>query len=569
MPQFVNGVYFTSPGSAVTVNDSQFLGSPNAGGNGIVVIGSTDDGQPNIALSFSSPAQALATLKNGDGLQAVLNVFTGASKMSGAASVWFIRPEIATQATSKVNNISSVEQIALTTTSYGTLGNMAKWMITTGSTSGYKVSQGFDYVGAGGQTYAPFSQDNISLNVFSLYYTGSDTPKVTITDTALTIAGATTTLATIALSASLTVQNLVNQINQVADFNAVALDPNPSDTVASFFDNVTSVAVATSSTSPTIFTANVTAVVNAINQAGMYFTATRQAGATAIATSTMWTYATGGTTPSATNSNWQDAYSTAQSITNVLIVEPASSSYAIWAMNDAHCKYMASLGIGRRGYVGDASGQTMTTEITQAALLNSNTTSIVWPEQYEFDYNGNNVLMAPYLVACLVAGMRIAYTPANALTRQGITSNGMGQTVTPGMVGQGLTGGLCVLAPNQAGTVIVTQDRTTWLQNTAYDKVENSTGMIVDIISADLNAILSSFIGQAASATLATSVQVAVYDRLSYWSSQGYLASAPSLTDVAITVNGDVITGTAKAAIDVPANYIALQLIPTAVTAAA
>ncbi len=93
--------------------------------------------------------------------------------------------------------------------------------------------------------------------------------------------------------------------------------------------------------------------------------------------------------------------------------------------------------------------------------------------------------------------------------------------------------------------------------------------MIVDIISADLNAILSSFIGQAASATLATSVQVAVYDRLSYWSSQGYLASAPSLTDVAITVNGDVITGTAKAAIDVPANYIALQLIPTAVTAAA
>lgn len=555
---FINGVYFGSPGTNVTINDSDFQPAPASGGLTSLFIGPATDGEPNTVLSFTSPQTAQSILKGGDLLQGVLNAFAGAQSVNnGALTVLAIRPEIAIQATSAIKSSGATTQIPLTATSYGLIGNSSKYMIQPGSVSGYKISQATDFVGPGTQTYPSNTTDNVSLPVLSISCTGSS-PSVTVSDSAFQVTAGGSQIANIALSSSVTVQQLVNQLNQISSITAVALDSNQNDTTGAFFDNVTSQTISTSSAAPTTLYANVTAVVRYFNNQNLYFTTTRSANATSLATSNTWTYATGGTTPTAATSDWQNAYTTAQTVVGANLIQPVSPSYTLWAMNDAHCQYMASLGQPRRGYLGDASGQPMATELSQASILNSNRSTIVWPEQEGVNYNGVQTTVAPYLQACFIAGQRAATVPYDALTQQPVPSNGMGQAVTPPMVTQGLAGGLAIIAPNAQGVVVLQQDRTTWLQSTAYDKVENSTGLVSDIIVTDLNATLQQFVGKGKGGAGVASV--AVLERLIYWWQQGYLSVQPVTSDVSLTKTGNAITGTANAAFDVPTNYIALQL---------
>lgn len=569
---YVNNVYMPAPGTAVVINDQNFQGQPATGGLGLLLIGPATDGEPNTALSISGPSQALAVLKGGDLLQGALNAFAGAAKGGGGLTLTVIDPTPRTQATSTINSTSASAAIALTTTAYGAQANDSKWLVQAGTTSGYQVTQATDFVGPGGLTYLPNTTNNISLVGLTLYYSGTGTaPTYTVSDTELVLAATTSDVGgTITFTSTMTVQQLVNQINLLAGWNAAVADPNPQDTVAAFFDNVTTAAsVSTSSATPTSVTANVTAVVRYFNTTQAYFTATREAGATNLATSSAYTYATGGTTPTATNTNWQNAYTTAQTVTGISVIQPVSGSYSIWAMNDTHCHYMTSIGSPRRGYLGDVSGQTLATEITQAGILNSNRSTVVWPEQAGVNYSGTSTTFAPYLVACSIAGQRCATAPYNALTQQPIVSSGMGQTVTPGQVAQGLAGGVAVIAPNQQGIVVLQHDMTTWLQNTAYDKVENSTGLVADIISSDLNAALQPFLGKPVTPSTVGAAQATLLQRLINWYNQGYLATAPVSSDVSLTGSGSAITGNANIAIDVPTNYIVLQLSPTAATVAA
>lgn len=569
---YVNGVFMAAPGSSVVINDQNFLGAPNTAGSGLMLIGPAVDGEPNTALSITGPSQALAVLKGGDLLQGALNAFAGAQKAGGGMQLTVIRPELATQATSTIPNASAVSQIALTTTSYGALANSSKWMVQAGSAGGYKVSQATDFVGPAAQTYPSNTTDNISLTGLTIYYSGTGTsPTYTVSDTSLVLAATTSdTGGTISLTSSTTIQQVANQINTLSGWNATVSDPNPQDLANAFFDNVTAAtAISTSSASPTPLTANVTAVVRYFNNANLYFTAVRQAGATSLATSSTWTYASGGSTPTATNTDWQNAYTTAQSVTGISIISCVSSSYSIWDMNDAHCHYMASVGQPRRGYLGDALAQSLATEITQAGLLNSNRSSLVWPEQKGVDFNGNNTTFAPYLVACAICGARAATPAPNALTQRPVLSQGMGQTVSPSMVAQALSGGVAVIAPNAQGIPVLQHDMTTWMQSTAYDKVENSTGLVADTISSDLNAALQAFVGKPVSNSTVGAAQGVLLQRLTNWYQQGFLAVAPKSSDIVLTGSGDTITGTATIAIDVPANYIVLQLSPVAATVAA
>jgi len=551
---YVNGVYMPIPGAAVTINDQDFRGSVGGTGLGILFIGPCTDGQPNTELQLSSPGNAIATLKGGDGLQAVLN----AMKSTGISKVSVIRPEIATQATSAINSAGVVAQIALITTSYGVLANSAKWTVQAATTQGYKVSQGTDFVGPGGQTYVTSTQDNINLPVLSIACTGT-TPTVTITDTSFVVTANATQVANITLNSTTTVQQLVNQLNQVATITATVQDPNPGDVTGALFDNLTTFTISGTPATPTTLYANITAVVRWFNALNLYFTATRDAGATTLNTANTWTYATGGTTPAAANSDWTNAYTTAQGTTGIDLISCVSPSYAIWAMNDAHCQYMATQGSPRRGYVGDALSATLSTEITQASILNSNRTSIVWPEQKGTDYNGNATTFASYLVAAGIMGQRAVAPNENSLVLDQVSSTGMGQTVTPPMVQQGLAGGVIVLYPNTSGKVVISQDRTTWLQNTAYEKVENSTGIVSDIVAQDLNKTLLNYVSQPISVSVGGAT-TAILARLNHWWDKGMLAAQPQSGDVSMTGVGTAISGTAKAAFVTPTNYAELTI---------
>jgi hypothetical protein len=142
---FVNGVYMVTPGTIVQINDSNFQAQPAIGGLVPLFIGPATDGQPNTPLTFSRPSDAVNALKGGDLLQGILLAFNPTDgNLNGASQVVAIRPEQATQATSAIGTA-----INLTTTSYGTLANLSKWMVTAGS-PGYNVTLATDFVGPGG-----------------------------------------------------------------------------------------------------------------------------------------------------------------------------------------------------------------------------------------------------------------------------------------------------------------------------------------------------------------------------------------------------------------------------------
>ena len=584
---YINGQYVVTPQASVIVNDNALTAPAVAPGLGLLLIGPATDGEPQTPIVLSSPGQAVQALKGGDLLQGALLAFSPGAGLQGPGSVTVIRPEAATQATSAVKDAAgTATEISLTTTSYGTLANDAKWMVQAGTTSGYNVTLATDFVGPGGQTYPPASQANVGLQAASLYYTGTGTsPTYTVTDTEFTVAAVTSdTGGTITFTSTMTIAQLAAQVSQFTGWVMTATDPNPNDLVApgstaipALLDNVSAATVGTTQATATAITANVAAVVNWINGTGAYFTAARAAGATALATSSTWTYATGGTTPAATTSNWTDAYTVAQSIVGISIVVPVAGGPATptstppyqWSDNDAHCSYMASIGQPRRGYVGDLLGMSLADETTYASGLNSNRTSLVWPGSKGSDYNGNATTFAPYLVACQVAGARAGLPLTGKLTQTAIGSGGLEVALTPAQVAQANAGGIACLAQASNGTIVVSWDRTTWLQSGAYDKVENLTGVAIDAVTVDLNQTLQLFVGKPITARTLGHAQTAIYGRLVYWKRQGVIVATPKPSDVSLSASGNQITGSASAAFEVPANYIALTLYARAYSGAA
>ncbi len=567
---YVNGQYMVTPQATVNVNDSALLAPASAPGYGLLLIGPATDGEPQTAITLSSPSQAVNVLKGGDLLQGVLNAFNPSNEVEGPGSITVIRPEQATQSTVTVDNATGgTAAMDLTTTSYGAESILSKVQITAGA-PGYNVTMGTDFTGPGGQTYSPSSDQDIALSVLSIYYSGTGTsPTYTVSDTGLVLTATTSDIGgTITFTSTMTVQQLVNQINALAGWNATVLDPNTTDLVQALFDNVaTAAAVGTTSATATTLYANVTAVVRWINAVGTFFTAVRQANAASLITSSSYLYAAGGTTPTAANSDWQNAYTLAQSLTGIDIVCPVIGSASIWTMNDAHCHYMSSLGQPRRGYVGDVTGQTVAQEITNAQALNSNRTSLVWPGSKGVDYNGNATTFASYIVAAQVAGMRSGAQIPGKITATSLVSQGLETTLSPAQVAQLNAAGIASLKNSQTGNVELSWDRTTWLQTTAYDKVENLTGMALDIVATALNGVLKQFVGQPVTASLLGHIKGEMLAELNNFYQLGFLSAAPASSAITLSANGQVVSGSANVQVIVPGNYIVVTLNATAFAA--
>lgn len=333
-----------------------------------------------------------------------------------------------TVASGTMQSAGAVTQVTLTTIRSGAAANQIKWAVSAGTTVGYKVTLGDDYSGV---VMAP--QDNISLAVLSIWYSGTGTsPTVSTTDTSLTVAATTSDVGgTVSFSAGTTVQQVVNQINQFAGWNAALLDPNPSDLATALLDNISSVVVGTTSATATTVSANVTAVVRYLNSGtNPWVTAVRAAGATSLATTGLWVYASGGSTGTATTATWQAAYTALQADTDVAWVVPVSPSATEWAANDAHCQYMHSLGYGRTGVVGGAAGTTLAAaQSAIQGLAYSPYTAYLANGVQDLNAAGQVVTYAPYLSAARVAAMQSVLPLNEALTLKPIQALGLEQTL--------------------------------------------------------------------------------------------------------------------------------------------
>lgn len=494
MSVFFGGRLLTTPTTASVVDDSGLVNQNISVGNVLALIGRSDGGEPKKALRFGSPRDAIATLRSGELLTAVLKAFDPSAQTGGPSEVVAVRVNPATQASLNLINASSQTAIELKSTDYGLYTNQIKVKVEDGTTLGKRVTVqlGNDY----------FTEDNIGRAALNVLYSGAQaTAVMSITNTTVTLqAPSGTTVATIDLNQFKTVQQLVDRINATANFSASVQDGNGARLALNGLDTVSNVNVKSGTYT---VRADLQAVVDWINGQGEGFvTATRPASSGTLPVNIPFTYLTGGSDGTTTNTDWSDAYTVLQQ-TDVQWVVPVSSDASIHAMNDAHCAFMSTVGKSeRRGIVGAASGTTDAAAIAAAKALNSDRTSLVHLGFYDYDADGNLTLFPPYILAALLGGAFSGVNPGTPLTNKSIKVRGLERDLrNPTDTDQLIKGGVLAVENTRAGYKVV-QSITTWLTNDNYNRVEVSTGVALDFVARNVREALDDLRGQKGSPIL-------------------------------------------------------------------
>lgn len=560
MSVFFNGRKWVSPATMSVVDDSAMNNKNLTVGNVVALVGRSSGGKPNTDLHFGSPSEAVAMLRDGELLTAVLKAFDPSAQTNGPSEVVAVRVNPAVQAALVLNDSTPAAAINLLATDYGLYTNQIKVKVEAGTTTGAKLTTQF------GQAY--YTDDNIGRSAFSILYSGAEaTATMTISGTTLTLAAPTgTTVATIDLATYPTVEQVVDRINAVASFAAVVLGGNQTKPTLNGLDYVTSVDVKTA-----LYTvkADLQAAVDWFNSVGEgYITATRATNAGKVPAALAFTYLAGGSDGTVTNTEWTNAYTMLQGV-DVQWVVPVSSDPAIHAMNDTHCTFTSNVTrMERRGIVGMPTGSSDAAAIAAALAINSDRTSLVHLGFYDYNSAGALTLYPPYILAALLAGAFAGVNPGTALTNKAIKARGLERklrnpTDTDALINGGV---LCVEETNTGYKVV--QSISTWLVNDNYNRVEVSCGVALDFVSRNVRNALDVLRGEKAS-PIALSRAVSITDstlrELARPEPQGPGvivgdANSPAYKGISASIEGDVMRVEFQCSPVIPINFIPVTI---------
>lgn len=560
MSVFFNGRKWTSPATMSVVDDSAMNNRNLTVGNVVAMVGRSSGGEPNTALRFGSPSEAVATLRDGELLTAVLKAFDPSAQTNGPSEVVAVRVNPAVQAALVLNDSTPAAAINLVSTDYGLYTNQIKVKVEAGSTSGLKLTTQF------GQSF--FTDDNIGRNAFSVLYSGAEvTASMTINGTTLTLfAPNATPVATIDLATYPTVEQVVDRINAVASFAAAVLDGNSTKPTLNGLDFVTAVDVKTATYTAK---ADLQAAVDWFNSVGEGFvTATRATGAGKVPAALAFTYLAGGSDGTVTSTEWSNAYTMLQTV-DVQWVVPISSDPAIHAMNDTHCAFMSNQGrMERRGIVGMASASTDAQAIAAAKALNSDRTSLVHLGFYDYNSAGALTLYPPYILAALLAGAFAGVNPGTALTNKAIKVRGLERKLrNPTDTDLLINGGVLCVEETNTGFKVV-QSISTWLVNDNFNRVEVSCGVAVDFVARNVRNAIDVLRGEKAG-PIALSRAVSITDtalrELARPEPQGPGvivgdATNPAYKNISASIEGDVLRVEFQASPVIPINFIPVTI---------
>lgn len=556
MAVFFNGRLWISPAVMSLVDDSAMRNKNLTVGNVLAVIGKSEGGAPATALRFGSPQEARAVLRSGELLTAIEKAFDPSSQTNGPSLVIGMRVNPAVQAGLTLKDAGSNDVIVLKSTDYGLYTNDIKVKVESGSVKGKKLTAqlGNDY----------FSKDNIYRDAFSVQYTGAEaTSRMSITGTTLTLeAPNATVVATIDLTVYKTIGQVVDRINATADFTASVLDGNIEKPSLQALDGYTDQDVKTAAVT---VTANLQACIDWLNSAGEGFLdATRASGALAAPANIPFTYLTGGSDGTVTNTEWQAAFDALQA-EDVRWVVPVSPLDSIHAMTDTHCAYMSNVArMERRAIVGPASGTTDSAAIDLAKAINSDRTSLVHLGFYDYNDAGELVLMEPYILAALIAGGFAGVDPGTPLTNKSIKVRGLERKLrNPTDTDVLIEGGVLCVEDTPNGYKVV-KSITTWLVNDNYNRVEVSTGVAVDFVARNVRDALEDLkgaranprvLGEAVSRTESALRELARPEPVGPGVIVGD-AENPPYKNITASIEGDVMRVEFQCSPVIPVNYI-------------
>lgn len=565
---FFNGRYHTRPQIDINVAIQAALGVLN-GAYSLVFIGSANDSEPQTLNWLTDVSQALESVQGGR-LYTALQMATQPLKgvAVGPSKIATLRVDEATQATGTLfgTGASPVAQIGLTSTSWGVNGNQVAVAVSPGSVSGYLVQVRNDVLGKS------VSQDNLARQAFSLYYTGSTLTDITVSVTAteLTVsAGATPTVVfTVSFATYTTVAQVVNQINQQANFVATVLTSNPSDASATL-DFATNAVVGTTSTAAAIITENLQQVIAWLNSGAQpWVTAVLDsAGGAGLATTGAWVYLSGGTVTAPVTTDWQNAFNLLATDSTVNFIVPLTGQAAVHAMLATHCAQMQAESLWRWGHVGGELGETPAQTLTRAQNLNSSSVMVNWPGVQSSVPTGAAVTYQPYYTAAITAGARAAQGLPLNIENQPLNVLGLEQS-SHAYVDELLQGGVAVLDSDVArGTYVVDAIMTTQAPISEITRQEVSQLIVGSFvrdaqanIQAEVQAVASSA-GTLTSQTLANLAANAVELTAEDYYNLGLFEAAPDPgTFTAVVSQANAVTVSGPIVVGAPDNFIGVNI---------
>lgn len=561
MSVFFNGRLYTSPTTASRVDDSALANQNLDVGNNLAILGLSVGGAPNTPLVFGSPSQAQAALIDGELLDAVLKAFSPSTETGGPAQVTAIRVNPALQSSLTLNNATPAAAINLVSTDYGAYTNQIKVKVETGSVQGKRLTTQYGT--------AIYTQDNIYKALMSILYSGGQaSAQMTISATSIVLAAPTgTTVATVDLTVYQTLQQVVDYINTIAGFAASVLGGFGTTVMANGLDFITAQDVKTALYT---VTGTLQACVDWLNSSGDALVTATRAAAGLVPANIPFTYLSGGSDGTVTNTQWSNAYTELQ-LVDVQWVVPVTSNPAIHAMNDAHCVFMSTvMSLERRGFVGAPLGTTDASALTLAMAINSDRTGYLHLGHYAYDNDppGLLTLYPPYMTAAILGGMFAGSDPGTPMTNKSISVQGLERLLrNPTDTDPLITGGVLCVESTKKGFKVV-KSNSSWLTNDNYDKVEISTGAAVDFMARNVRDALDVLRGQRNNPLLlsmAVQITESTLRLLAVQEPQGPGvlvgdADSPAYQNITATIAGDVINVQYQAAVVIPANFILVSI---------
>ncbi len=557
---FFNGRKLVTPQVASNVNDDKMIGQTGGVGQVLALIGHAKGGEPLTPLVIRSPSQARQVLRDDELMLACERAFAPSEQSAGADRVIALRVNPATQATLVLQDGSAGDVITLLSSDYGLYTNQIKVKIETGTNKGKKLTVQLDE--------ALYTEDDIFRDAFTLQYTGAEaTGTITVTNAQMVLEAPTSTvIATIDLNVYNTVRKLVDRIGSETDWVATVTAGSENTTSLNGLDGETDTDVKTALYT---VTANLQAIIDWFDSSGEgYINATREAAALLVPANIDWTYLAAAIDGVTTNTQWQTCFTQLQN-EDVQMIVPLSSDSSIWAMLDAHVLYMSTSGkMERRGMVGGPAGVTQAQAVINAAGLNSDRISYVYPGYNAHNDIGTLVTYPSYMTAALVAAGFVGINPGNTMTNKVLNVLGIEAVINePTDTDALINGGVLAVRKTSQGIKVV-KAVSTWLTNNNYNRIEVSTGVATDFVVRTVREALATFIGQKATSPLlqrAISTTDTILRQLARPEPAGPEviigdADTPAFRNLRGSVNGDVLEIEFQCSPAIPINFVLLSV---------
>lgn len=547
---FFNGRQLTTPTTASAVNDAAMANKNLSVGNVACFIGHCSSGQPKTALNFGDPSKVAEILGTGELADAVRKAFNPSNELGAPSSVIAIRVDPATQAGLGVGPLVIISK------DYGLGANQIKVKVENGTDSGFRITTQ--------RANAYVVGDNIGAKAFTIHFTGTaDSATMAVIHDMVTLVstvGYAVTTTNIDLTIYTTVQALVDRIASIAGWTCTVATGSGNNPTVDSLDPLTTHDVKTSAY---VETMNVWAILKWLNStASPFVTAIRDGyGAMDLIP---FTYLSGGTLPSSDNSDWSDCFAVLQT-QDVQWITPLTPAPAVWAMTDAHVQYMSSIGKKeRRSIVGDDVGTSDTTAKAVPLTLGSDRTSYCHLGYYDYDVDGNLVLLPPYMAAAVYSAAFAAAAPGTALTNVSMTFRGVERELVDPLDTDPLikAGVFCILKTETGFRVA--QSITTWLTNDNYNRVEQSCGVAVDYVQRNVRNAVEPYRGKGGSPTILGAIEAATESVLRACAvpapnGPGVLVgddANPAYKNITVKIAGDVFSVEYEASPVIPGNFI-------------